>query len=264
MFYLKEVLKIYKKNFTATMFFNFVSVSLLVLLINFGFLQNQINHYLPKIENEHYFDALVSSKINTEMLTRKILELPGVLKIDALKQSEVKNEINKINNELNLTKDEISELSSMTALKVSMTPELNQSSINLIREYMQRITGADNIVLGSVSKKINQELEVKNVLNIIKSWPLQVAGVVLVLFWILSFFNVRFEVKRVAYIIESFQRKNLVAFKIMATMISIVLTVSILLSYIILSPNLYSLLLISSFSFFIPYALCGKKVWVKS
>lgn len=263
MFYLIELYNFSKKHIFSTMTLSLLTFLCIGLISNFDYFQHRISNILPKIENQHYFNALVSNEVQLEFLKRKISELPGVIGFETVARDIQKKHIQKLNQEVNLTKEEMGEFSKMVSVQVSMTPELNQSSINLIREYMQRLAGSDNVVLGSVNKKLNNEFIFKNIIEIIKVWPLQILISVSLLFWIISFLTVRFEMNRIAFIIESFQRKKNVAFKLMLTFMVLHVGVAQVISFATLTPNIYTSMLVVAASMFVPYGLFGKKKWVK-
>lgn len=264
MFYLIELFNFYKKNVFITLTLSVLTFTSFGLICNFDYFGQKINNYLPKIENQHYFNALISNEVSLDFLKRKISELPGVIGFESVSNDIQKRHIQKLNQEVTLTKEEMAEFSKMVSIKISMTPELNQSSINLIREYMQRLAGSDKVVLGSVNKKLNNEFVFKNIIDLIKVWPLQILIAVTLVFWFVSFLSVRFEMNKIAFIIESFQRKTNVGFKLMFTFMVIHVALAQTVSFVALAPNLYTSLLVFSIAMFAPYALFGKRKWVKA
>lgn len=263
MFYLTELVSFYKKHFLATLTLSVLTLLGIGLISNFDFFQKKITHYLPKIENQHYFNALISSDVHLESVKRKIIDLPGVVSFDIVDKDIQKRHLQKLNQEVTLTKEEQQEFAKMISIKIAMTPELNQSSISLIREYLQRLAGNSNVVLGSVNKKLNNEFVFKNIVEAVKVWPLQILVALILIFWAIAFMGVRFEMNRVAFIIESFQRKRNVGFKMMLTFMTAHLILAYLVSFLVLAPNLYTSLIVVSCAMFVPYGLFGKKKWVK-
>ncbi len=264
MFYISETYNFIRKNIVKTMVLSFFSVVLLFGFCNFSYFQNEISKRLPTVDNQHYFNALVDHKINVFSIKRKIEELPGVTKFEVLGEEVTKLYLEDLNTSLNLSEEELVELSSMITIKVSMTPELNESSISLIREYMNRLAGSQNIMLGGVKKKINNEVVFKNLISIIKKWPLQIALSVLVAFWMVSFISIRNEIKKVSFIIENFQRKSNVAMKMTLSLTVVNLILGLVLSYLMFEPNFYSVLLFCAISMFVPFAFGKRSQWVKA
>ncbi len=264
MFYLKEAFKLFKKNPFLSVSMSVLTFALFFGVANFGDLQKVISKKLPHIENEHYFNTLISEKVSIFSVKRKIEGLPGVKEVKLLDKNSTKKRVKKISSSLKLSKKEASSLNTMVSLKIALTSEVSQSSINLIREYLTRLAGKDNILIGAVKKKISNEKIFKKLIVQIKKWPLQVAIAVTFLFWSTSFFLLRKEIMRVAYIIESFQRKKNVAFKIAAAQVGLIATGSFLISIIFYVPNWYAVLCFFIFISIFPLTLAGKRDWIKA
>jgi cell division protein FtsX len=264
MFYLKEALKVFRKNIFLSASLSVLTFTLFFSVANFGDLQKVISKHLPQVENEHYFNALVSEKVSISSVKRKIEGLPGVKSVKLLDKTGTKNKVKSVSSTLGLSKKEASSLNEMVSIKIALTSQVSQSSINLIREYLTRLAGKDNILIGAVKKKISNEKIFKSLLVQIKKWPLQSAIGVAFVLWMISFFLLRKEILRVAYIIESFQRKTNVALKISLAQLGVVVGASFTISILFYMPNWYAVIAFFAVISVFPLTLLGKREWIKA
>lgn len=265
MFYLKELVRFSKNNFLGQTLFSILTISLVVAVSNYKFFEAKISRALPSVQNEYYFNALVDGNLNTNSITRKIKGLPGVKAIENISSSKNLNVTNKLKGVLDLDKNEITEVISMKGLKIILDEKVSESSTSLIREYLVRLTGKDNVVLGGIRKKISNQQSWKEVMNEVKKRPLQFLIVVLSLFWLVAFLSIKKDLKQVSYLIEKFQRKKNVALKMYFTNIFVWTTLGALISFAFFSPNevliiVISAMLIASSAWY----MLGKLEWQKA
>jgi len=264
MFYLKEAFKLFKKNTFLSLALSLCTFALFFSVANFGDLEKVISKHLPQVENEHYFNAIVSKKVSIGPITRKIEGLPGVKSVKLLDKKGTKNKVRSVSSTLGLSKKEASSLNDMVSLKIALTSQVSQSSINLIREYLTRLAGSDNILIGAVKKKISNEKVFKNLIAQLKSKPLQVAIGVTFVLWMVSFFLLRKEILRISFIIESFQRKTNVALKVATSHLLLVVSLSFVISLVFYVPNWYAVVAFVFVMSIFPLTLLGKREWVKA
>lgn len=265
MFYLKELARFSKNNLFGQILFSLLTVSLVVAVSNYSHFETKISKALPSMQNEYYFNALVDGDLNTSSIARKIKGLPGVKAIESISASKNLDVTKKLKDVLDLDKNEVTEVISMKGLKVILDEKVSESSTNLIREYLVRLTGKDNVVLGGIRKKISNHQSWKEVMSEVKRRPLQVAIVVLSLFWIVAFIAIKRDLKQVSYLIEKFQRKKNVALKMYLTNILMWTGFGTVISFAFFAPNkifaaIICTLLITSSAW---YTL-GKLEWQKA
>lgn len=264
MFYLKEALRLFQKNTFLSIVLSLFTFALFFGVANFNDLEKVVSKHLPKVENEHYFNAIIDKKVNISSIKRKIEGLPGVKSVSVLDKQDTTKKIRSVSSTLGLSKKEASSLNEMESLKIALTSQVSQSSINLIREYLTRLAGTDNILMGSVKKRISNEKIFKRLVAQLKRWPLQIGIGFVFLLWTISFFAMRKEILRVGYIIESFQRKKNVALKVATSFILLNLSVSFVLSLIFFVPNWYAVVAFIALISIFPFTLAGKREWVKA
>lgn len=237
MFYLTELFRFSKNNLLGQILFSFLTIALVVTVSNYDSFKTRISHALPSIQNEYYFNALVDGDLNTNSISRKISGLPGVKGIEAISATKSLAVTNQLKDTLDLDKQEITSIISMKGLKVILDEKVSSSSIDLIREYLVRLTGKDHVVLGAVRKKIANNQSWKEVMSELKKRPLQVLITVLALFWSVAFLAVKRNLRQISYLIEKFQRKKNVAVKMYFTNILVSVTLGCGISYAFFTPD---------------------------
>ena len=264
MFYLNEFLKIFKRNTFVALSFCLINILLFFTIVNFNSLQKSLSKRLPQIENEHYFNSLVSSTVNVKAIERKIKGLPGVKRTSLISKKEAHQNLKKLEGSLGLDALELQELKKMVTLKVVLDEKVSESSINLIREYLKRLVGVEKILLGAVKKKISKEKMFKHLVANVKKWPLQVGIAITVIFWMISLTALRKQVMTSAYLIESYQRKSKVAMKISFAGIACLSILALAVSSIFFIPNWYAVAMFSILSIGVVTFSSRKRSWVKS
>ena len=263
MFYLNEIINFCKKNILLSFVLFLSSFTLLNAVSNYSHYEEEIVKLIPKLENEFYFNALLSKEIHVEQVRSKISDLPGVVDFELSPQANMKNIVSNLGTEFGLNNEEVETMSSLRSFKISLQENLSQKSINLIREYLERIAGTENILLGAVTKKVNDDLIIKSFLRSIKQWPMQVIIALVFFVWIISFISFNSKLINHSYIIEKFTRKNSVRLKMALSLFSIVIVFN-LASFILMEQSSYmSLALASTSLLLIPFVFCYKLTWRK-
>ncbi len=101
-------------------------------------------------ETNPYFYAIMPKKINSGYVKRKLLELPGVEKVFVLSEQKVSSQIKSILTQANLELDENLMDLNYAGIKVSLSPDLKNSSQDLIRNYLTRLTGKNEVTMGAI------------------------------------------------------------------------------------------------------------------
>ncbi len=263
MFYLNEIINFSKRNIFLSFILFLSSFALLNTASNYTHYEEEIVKLIPKLENEFYFNAILSKDIHVDQVRSKISDLPGVVDFELSSQASMKSIINNLGTEFGLNNEEVKVMSELRSFRINLQENLSQKSISLIREYLERIAGSENILLGAVTKKVNDDLIIKSFLRSIKQWPMQ--GIIALVFfiWVISFFSFNSRLINHSYIIEKFTRKNSVRLKMALSLFSVVI-ISNLLFFILMEQSSYmSLALASATLLLIPFVFCYKLTWRK-
>ncbi len=222
MFYLNQFFSHVKKYpLRGFIFFSFG-----VVAVFFSFqkevLNSRIKDLIQNSERRSYFYALVSSKKNMGRLQRKLRILPGVKKVQLLDSKVVQDKASLLLKSYPMEiKEEIFNLSYF-GLKVVFDERAQKRAQQLIRDYLVRLVGEDDIILGAV-KRFDPQRKAKKILK----W-IDISGSYLILstlffVWLLSGVWISRPIKRVAYLMEQFQRRSNIALKTYAAGVALVI-----------------------------------------
>lgn len=230
---------------------------------HYSYYEKKIVSLIPKFENEYYFNSLISKDIELEQVRTKVIDLPGVISFEALSKKDIKSAVKGLSAEVGFSNSEIKMMSSLNSFKINLQDNLSQKSIDLIREYLKRIAGDDNILLGAVTKKINNDVVIKSFLMAIKDWPMQVVVGFLFLLWTICFFTFNSRITNYSYIIEKFQRRSSVKLKMVLMMFAVLVALNTMLAYNVAQISVLSLLITSTTFLIIPFIFCYQLKWNK-
>lgn len=166
-----------------------------------------------KVSRLPYMMALVQGQHNLTQIQRKVNQLPGVASVDINKGAKVKNRLMK-----ELSKEVLESFGSILdqhyqSFKIQFLPNISPKGHSLIKEYLVRLLGKDTISVSDVKRPKGGRIHHTQLAKFIKA-----GGDFFILFAICAlwgFSGVLFirELKKQAYLIEKFQRKEYVAFK---------------------------------------------------
>ena len=219
MFYLINFLKTVAKNPIRGAGFIVLTFSLLFSLGIQDLIEKGIEKKLNFQSNEgDYFHALIPTKYNDKKIARKLGGLPGVKKVELLGQEVVSTEVEKLLEDF--PRDTLGDLKvDYFGVKVIFITQITKRSQGLIRSYLKRLVGDDELTIGQVYEKE------KNVFSseILKRYGSQTSYALLGLFWLISFLLFNTRLLATSYIIENFQRRRFVALKSMVSAVSVII-----------------------------------------
>jgi hypothetical protein len=210
MFYLIHFTKIALRFPFKTLSWALLSLSYLILAANPYLPLNLVEQNQKQDDEPTYFHALIDGQQNHSRLSRNLMELPQVTKVDLLNQEEI---VDQVNLALSGIKHDIPEgllTLDYNGLKVYFADDVKESSQVLVRDYLMRLGGASNITLGPIVKKELKTTEQ----DLWWSWANY--GLLSLLFCLWAFITYTFAklIHRECYLIQEFQRRNFVAVKV--------------------------------------------------
>ncbi|MEC7275431.1 MAG: hypothetical protein VXV96_03850 [Bdellovibrionota bacterium] len=153
-----------------------------------------------------YFFAVMPKGINAEYVKRKLLDIPGVDKVNLMAEASIESHVKSVLESTQLDWDsDILDLN-YSGLKVSLSQDLKPRSQKLIRNYLTRIAGEKDVTLGAIKTPRQEEskLNLTHLFDRVFYW-LPFAGIGL---FLLSLFSIREELGKESFIIETYQRRN--------------------------------------------------------
>ena len=215
MFYLKEFFKCLKYGPARFSFFVLFSVLLVIFFVQKDFLEKKIRGYFSEEIMTPHFYALIPNKFESKKIIKKIKTLPGIQSASFIGERKINQKIEKGIKRLKLN-GRIFE-KKYTGVKIFFEKELSLKGQDLIKKYLSRFIGSEKVVLGKTIaeknykiKKQKSEEKVKRIFWFYNILPLFIL-------WMISFRLLGQIIKKRSYLIENFQRKKNVYFKIVFT-----------------------------------------------
>ncbi|MAF76632.1 MAG: hypothetical protein CME60_00620 [Halobacteriovoraceae bacterium] len=168
------------------------------------------NKVVIQSETNPYFYAIMPNKINSNYVKRKLLELPGVEKVFVLSEENVSSQIKSILSQASIEWD--SDLMDLNygGIKVSLSPDLKLRSQELIRSYLTRLTGKNEVTMGAIKVPEVKEVESKSLYFENK---LLFLAILTGIAYFISLGMIYRSLKEESFIYEQYQRKKQIYLK---------------------------------------------------
>lgn len=215
MFYLKLLLKIWIKNPFKALANLALSLCFVLIAANYTALEALVAKYYKIESSGPYFHALIPGKENSSWIARKIGDLPGVKKVEVISKDELGKQLKVgLGNIIEELPTELSNFQ-QSGLKVVFSSSLSTASQNLIRDYLLRLIGnEDQVVLGQTVDDKKEIYEQDKAISKTKKYALPLAYALVIVFLLLSYFSFDKTIRHTCYLVERFQRRRRVSFKL--------------------------------------------------
>lgn len=209
MFYLITYFKTLWSGRTVGVFYGVLTLAVLSYSANiFNFKQQ----YIDQSKNP-YFNALFNAKGDPTKIVEKLKNIPGVERVALAQDMKGNQEI------LNLVKNSSSQVvgsilgANYINLKVELNPHIEVRSQDLIKEYLRRTLGKTKVTMSktithSSASKVNDPLR-----SFVLSYGHYLLLAFLVMVWLFATWVMGQKLQNRSYLINTFQRRKLVAFK---------------------------------------------------
>lgn len=225
MFYLKHFFNVI--TFKALRGFLFCTLTLAVVMS--VFFNKEINTYVTQVLKQKntgpYFHALLSAEQNSSRISRKLKGLPGVKAVNLVGEREIKKQIKDIVQADQLNLDSSLFDLDMVGIKVEFATGLSARSQDLIRDYLIRLVGKNNVSLGAV-KAIAEKIQTKKFIFFISKWGGDIVTFFILSLWYLCFLFMVESFEKSSYLVEQFQRRSYVSLKTFIASFSVISIVS--------------------------------------
>jgi hypothetical protein len=259
MFYIKQFFKIIKENSLKGFLFLLISISFVLILGNWSLVKEKILNLYPDYMKGPSFYALISTSEDYLNIQRKLISLPGISSVRILEKDLVNKQAEKIIKNLELKNEEMGTLD-FIGLEVMFDKNINERGQELIRNYLIKLAGEGHITLGKTNY-LPETDNIKVLMDYVNEYGIWIIGLFLGGFWIFSLMIFKKEVKKASYLIEQFQRKRLVEFKILFAGIILIYLVSATVIFLSPSPEWVSVFLIGFFYSVVLAFSGGKHSW---
>ena len=184
-----------------------LTVLIVMSVVGAEYIQKYIEGIFLERKGPPYFHAVMNNNGNYSVLSRQMRELPGVANMILMDDEEMRQKTRNILDSANLKEIDGIELN-LVGFKVIFEKNLKLKSMELIRQYLEKIAGKDYLTIGSIKDLENQD---KGTL-----WVEHMSFLITLFLCLMWFFVnsvVSNEIKKSAYIVEQFQRRKTVALK---------------------------------------------------
>ena len=209
MFYLSSYFKTLWHGKSVGFFYGVLTLLVLTFSANmFNFKANFID------QNQNpYFNALFNSKINSEKIVKKLKDIPGVVTVllnDNLTQSRGIKSL--LSSSSSIVAKEILDANYVN-LKVELSPHIEKRSQELIMEYLRKIVGNSKVTLSEVIESEAAKKSSDPIKKIILNYGHIMMLIFLSIVWIFATWTIGQRLQNRSYLINMFQRRRLVTFK---------------------------------------------------
>lgn len=252
MFYLKQFFLILRTNKVLGILF-FLSC---FLTFSLSYFKADIQKELSlegKINGKPYFSALLRKNISVNNVQRRMSQLPGVAKVEIESNKNIKSEVSRLKSVFG--SDIVNNLASIEyqKLRIELESGLKAKSLTLIQEYLSRLVGKDFVTIGSVKKPRSLKLKKQDWLYVFLEWANTYALVICLGLWLITNLLLLRPLIQHSYIIQKFQRKAGVSYKILASGISLSFAMTFILSITLKREVIASSILIGSIIILLPF-----------
>ncbi|MBD65661.1 MAG: hypothetical protein CME62_10675 [Halobacteriovoraceae bacterium] len=213
MFYLNEFLKLFKSHFLLFTLFVVGIAGMQTIVMQEEWIQEKTAQFQQK-DIRSYFNALVSGDLNINGVQRKMSKLPGVALVNIANAKNLNQEISYLKDSFGA--DTVDKLAALKYQKIKIVLEnkISSKNQNLIREYLERLIGKDNVTMGAVKSPRSLMEKDKQNLSQFFSYSVYYGFVFFFGLFLFSVLLLRKSVTNRSFIIRKFQRRKYVSFKI--------------------------------------------------
>lgn len=265
MFYIGQFFKNISFNPLRGMLFIILTILLTVLVQHRTFIFNFIKDR-TKVESSYpYFHVLIAEKVDSKSLVLKLKKLPGVFDVIPQSSEYLSSKVKDLIDDLDLPVPKMMLDENYSGVKVVLEQKVNNRSIQLIREYLNRLFTEDLVTMTPVKGESKKKLVIGGVelddgaliSNVI------VFGILLllVILWPFVFYRFSTEVRSRSYLIECYQRKKFVALKILLSGLFFIVIVLMFATILFRQPLILDTCLLLLFFIICSAIFARKREW---
>lgn len=186
-----------------------------------------------------YFFALLENQSDFERIERKLKNLPKVAGVEMKEYTYQKENLfeDKIVQDMQSDLPEKIEAKNYYGLKVILESNVSTRSVDLIKEYLTRLNDKELTMTPVKYSKVVELKGLKKYLSFLRDYGKLTTILSSFLLWIISIFIWEGGIKNHCFLLEKFQRRNLVAFKIMVAGLVTLFSLSTGMSLIWVKPS---------------------------
>lgn len=218
MFYLKEFLKSIGDSPIRGASFLLLTCLFSLSLTHRPWIARSIEKITPEKMVNPYFVAVIDGTVNIEKIKNVLAGLPGVVTVDDKESDRSRSKLNALVGQLGEEYKLDTTMMNFQSIRIILSPSLSAESLEFVRNQVVKMSGKEHVNATDIKYP-----EVTQVMNAHPFYEFLVKagdwGVIAILglMWVISYWICYDVFRSRSYIIEKFQRKKLVASKILAT-----------------------------------------------
>ena len=242
MFYLIHFFKIFFKSPIRGLFLVIFSFLLVMSLGQKKLFEEQFTQAIPENKAGPSFYALISATESYQNIARQMQVLPGVHQVEILSEEQIKNEVKNVLGSLQIGSVPNNLDLNYAGIKVVYIKGLKPRAQELIRDYLTHLVSEGNITLGAIRDNGEAFDKRAQFIAAIKTWGYSTYLVVLLSFWFLSLLSMRGKVEEASYLLENYQRKTKVSFKLAINGLGLIFILAVLSTFSLGMPQFLNLI----------------------
>lgn len=202
--------------------FLFMSLTSFLFLISIS--QNRVNSFSKSLIEINqplaYFHALIDSNSSLESLRRKLMRIPGVIKVESKENKKLRNYANQILAELDLNSSVLN-TENLKGLRIFLLPKIEQSKVKLIQQYIKRSNGQAEVTFSELKRTEVVKRAGKTYFEILTVYSYEIVLTFSFCVWLILLLSMREGMAKHIYLFERFHRESGLGIKIISFMIMI-------------------------------------------
>ena len=229
MFYLNYFFTHIRRYPFSCLSFLFLGTFMVFLSLQNKALNDSIYSLFEERQRSSYFYALISLQKDQKKLKSKFINLPGVKAVQVLDSTQVQKKTNLLLKDYPLDLDPSLFKFNYFGFKIIFEPKAKERAHKLIKEYLIKLVGPENIIIGATQAPPPLKRPEGVLKWIQKTGGHFILGIVFFM-WFFSGIGLLKSIRKVAYLIEKFQRRSYATLKIYTVGILIIISLGTTLS----------------------------------
>ena len=216
MFYLIQFFKFVHMKGWCGYLFLFFTLALVLSSLTYFPVNQEIRKRFQVEKPLPYFHALVTTEEDMATIMDTLSNIIGVAKIETKQASHLQDQAKELLSDLGL--QELYQDESYLGLQIFLDPdpERREQTYLLVKEYMARALGKHHVSFSTLKYPKTTVFKTKKAsIQFLHQWGHPLFLLMMGLFWFLSLLSIGSDFRSYCYLIEEYQRRKNISFKVM-------------------------------------------------
>ena len=260
MFYLIQFFKFIRIKGAPGHLFLFFSLALIVSSLTYFPINQAIRQRFHVESPLPYFHALILGNSEIAAIVNKLNNTPGVAKIETKMASHLQRQARDLLNDLGL--HELYQNETYRGLQIFLGPGHREQTYLLVRDYMAHLLGHSNVSFSPLKSPKTTMLNTKKAsIQFLYRWGHPSLLFVMGLLWSLSLLGIGRDFQKYCYLIEEYQRRKNISFKVMMVGLLTLIALSVATFIFLGNIHFYSIAGTAVFMMIFASLFCLQKRW---